>query len=166
MNVLTAIENSGFGLWVRESGSVWSYPTIIFLHSLGLAILVGANMALDLRLLGFAPGLPVAALEKLFPVMWTGFWINAASGVALSIADATTMLVSPLFYFKMALVAGAVIVMVAIRRRAFLGSPPGDRLIPPGVRLLALASLGLWTGAIVAGRLTAYVGPAVALAGR
>ena len=53
MDWLNVIENSGFGTWVRESGSLWSYPTIIFLHSLGLSFVVGMSVALDLRLLGF-----------------------------------------------------------------------------------------------------------------
>jgi hypothetical protein len=117
MGVLSAIENSGFGIWVRESGSLWSYPTIIFLHSLGLAFLVGMNVALDLRLLGFAPGLPIAPLDRLFPIMWAGFWINTASGLALLVADASTMAVNPIFYAKMACIAGAVAILVALRRQ-------------------------------------------------
>src|SRR3954454_6181925 len=104
MALLTAIENRGFGIWVRESGSLWPYPTIIFLHSLGLSVLVGINAALDLTLLGLAPGLPFRPLEKLFPIMWAGFWINTASGVALLIADATTLAANPVFYVKMACV--------------------------------------------------------------
>jgi len=163
---LTAIENSGFGIWVRESGSVWSYPTIIFLHSLGLAFLVGMNVVLALRLLGMAPRMPIAALERLYPIMWAGFWVNAASGVALSIADATTMFVSPLFYLKLGLIAGAVVNMVCIRRYVF-AHPRIDRIaVPAAARLMATLSLVLWAGAITAGRLTAYIGPAVALKGR
>ena len=57
---LASLENSGFGLWVRESGSLWSYPTIIFLHSLGLSFVVGLNVAMNLRLLGVAARLPLA----------------------------------------------------------------------------------------------------------
>jgi hypothetical protein len=83
IDLLRAIEDSGIGIWVRESGSVWSYPTIIFLHAVGLTFVAGVNAALDLRLLGFAPRLPVASMTGLFPVMWVGFWINALSGVAL-----------------------------------------------------------------------------------
>src|SRR5438046_3140032 len=98
MEMLNAIENSGFGIWVRESGSMWAYPTIIFFHSLGLSFLVGMSVALDLRLLGVGRGIPLAPLERLYPIMWVGFWINAASGVALSVADASTMLVSGVFW--------------------------------------------------------------------
>ena len=41
MDVLRAIEDSGVGIWVRESGSLWSYPTIVFLHAVGLTFEIG-----------------------------------------------------------------------------------------------------------------------------
>ena len=168
MDVLQQIENTAFGIWVRESGSLWSYPTIIFLHSLGLSFVVGLSVALDLRLLGVAPNVPIRPLDKLFPVMWAGFWINAASGVALLVADATTMLDNWVFYSKMACMAAAMVVLVKTRRRLFrapgaLG--PDDRVVPSGMKLLAGASLLLWAGAITAGRLTAYIGPGAAIKG-
>jgi hypothetical protein len=166
MDTLTAIENTGFGIWVRESGSVWSYPTIIFLHSLGLAFLVGMNAVLAFRLLGLAPRVPLAALERLYPIMWAGFWVNAASGVALSIADAATMFVSGLFYLKLGLIAAAVVNMACIKRYVF-AHPRGDvATVTTPARFMATLSLVLWAGAITAGRLTAYIGPAVALKGR
>ncbi len=168
MEVLQQIENTAFGIWVRESGSLWSYPTIIFLHSLGLSFVVGLSVAIDLRLLGVAPRVPLRPLEKLYPFMWAGFWINAASGVALLIADASTMLDNWVFYTKMACMTAAMVVLVKTRRRLF-GSPGAlgsdDSAVPPGARLLASASLFLWAGAITAGRLTAYIGPGAAIKG-
>lgn len=166
MEVLSAIENSGFGIWVRESGSLWSYPTIIFLHSLGLSFLVGMSVALDLRVLGVAPRLPLAPLERLFPIMWAGFWVNTASGAALLVADATTMMVSPVFQLKMACIAAAVINMVMMKRLLFSSVPPESIGLPVKARVLAITSLLLWTGAITAGRLTAYLGPVAGLAVR
>lgn len=166
MALLGSLENSGFGIWVRESGSLWSYPTIIFLHSLGLSFVVGLNVAMDLRLLGVAPRLPLAPLEKLFPVMWTGFWINVASGVALTIADATTMLISPVFWVKMTCIILAVGNMVLIRRQLLAAAPAGPSAPRFRAKLLAISSIVLWTGAITAGRLTAYLGPVAGLKGR
>lgn len=166
MATLSALENSGFGIWVRESGSLWSYPTIIFLHSLGLSFLVGMNVALNLRLLGVAPGLPLAPLDKLFPIMWFGFWLNAASGIALLIADATTMMISPVFWVKMTCIAAAVVIMVLIKRQLFSTSQMEVTPLPFRAKFLAASSLLLWTGAITAGRLTAYLGPVAGLKGR
>jgi hypothetical protein len=161
MDLLRAIEDSGFGIWVRESGSVWSYPTIIFLHAVGLTFVAGVNAALDLRLLGFAPRLPVASMAGLFPVMWIGFWINALSGVALLIADASTMMVSWVFWVKMAAIALAVINLIFIRRLMFVDVPEWmtrRNIVPARVKLLAGTSLFFWTTALTAGRLTAYLG--------
>jgi hypothetical protein len=170
MEFLRAMEDSGFGIWVRESGSMWSYPTIIFLHAVGLTFVAGVNTAVDLRLLGFAPRLPVIAMEGLFPVMWVGFWINALSGAALLIADATTMMVSWVFWIKMAAIALAVVDLVLIRRLMFTGAPASalePNLVPPRVKILAATSLLFWTTAMTAGRLTAYLGAgALAKGGR
>ena len=163
MNVLTAVENFGFSVWVRESGSLWSYPTILFLHSLGLALVVGLKTAIDLRLLGFAPTLPIAPMKRMFPMMWAAFALNAVSGVALLMADASTMMRSPVFAVKMALIALAVVVLSVMQTRVFRGDGPAGDRVSASVKALAVTSLLLWTAAITAGRLTAYLGPAVGL---
>jgi hypothetical protein len=172
MDVLRAIEDSGVGIWVRESGSLWSYPTIIFLHAVGLTFVAGVNAAVDLRLLGFAPRLPLASMRGLFPVMWVGFWINALSGIALLIADATTMMVSWVFWVKIGAIVLAVVTLARIRRALYLdphaaAATGGNETVPPRLKMLAMASLFLWSAAVTAGRLTAYLGAgAVAKGGR
>jgi hypothetical protein len=159
MEFLSSLENSALGAWVRESSSLWAYPTILFLHTVGLGFLVGLNAAIDLRILGVAPRLPLAPMEKFYRVMWVAFWVNAASGSMLLVADATTKMTNPVFFIKMALVALAVLNMALIRRWVF-GRPSLD-LTPLGspAKALAIASLLLWAGAITAGRLMAYFGP-------
>ena len=77
MELLEALEASPFSTWVRESPSIWAYPTVLTLHTVGLAVLVGANWMLDLRALGFEPAIPAAVLSRAFPAMWAGFWLNA-----------------------------------------------------------------------------------------
>jgi hypothetical protein len=80
-------------------------------------------------------------------------------------ADASTMLISPIFFIKMGLIALAVTIMAVMQRRVFgEDGPAGDR-VSTSVKVLATASLVLWAGAITAGRLTAYLGPAVGLKG-
>jgi len=158
MGFLASVENSGFAAWVRESSSLWAYPTILFMHTVGLGFLVGLNVAIDLRLLGVAETLPLAPFEKFYRVMWAAFWINALSGTALLVADATTKLTNRVFYVKMACILFAVISMVQIRRRVFgAAADRAERAAP--VRALAAVSLVLWAGAITAGRLMAYFGP-------
>src|SRR5919204_1705110 len=105
MDFLARLEATSFATWVRESSSLWAYPAILFLHTVGLGFLVGTNVVIALRLLGCASRLPIAPMERFYRVMWLGFWINAASGVALLMADATTKLTNPVFYIKMAFIA-------------------------------------------------------------
>jgi hypothetical protein len=156
MQLLASLESSGFSTWLRESNSIWGYPIVLTFHTVGLALLVGANTVLDLRLLGFAQRLPLSELTKAFRIMWIGFWINAVSGAMLFAADATTKGSTPLFMGKLVLVAFGVLVIVLIRRTVFGDTPDRPRIGAAG-RALAVMSLLVWIAAITAGRLMAYV---------
>jgi hypothetical protein len=156
LQLLEAIENSAYPTFVRESPSLWAYTLVLALHAMGLAVVVGFSSAVALRLLGFAANIPLAPLGRLFPVMYVGFWINAFSGLALLAANATGMLANPLFYAKLVLVAGGVLVMRLLRRNVFTESLGNGGEAPASARKLAIASLACWGLAIVAGRLTAY----------
>jgi len=156
MDSLVSLENSGFGVWLRESPSVWAYPLVLTLHTVGLAVLVGGNAVLDLRLLGAASRIPIEPLRKLFPIMWVGFWVNALSGAALFVADASTKGTTTIFFWKMAFIAGGVAVLFALKRLVYGNADATDT--PSGlVKGLAFASLTLWVLAIITGRYTAYV---------
>lgn len=150
-DILVWMEQTPISLWVRESGTLWAYPTVLFLHTAGLGLLVGMNAVLDARILGVAGETPLEPFEKLYPLMWAGFWVNAISGVVLLMAAATTKLTNPLFYLKLLLISAAVVLLKRIRRRAF--GPAAA-----SCRGLAAVSLACWSGAIVAGRLLAYIG--------
>jgi hypothetical protein len=154
MEWFTALENSGFGTWLRESPSIWAYPAVLTLHTLGLGVLVGASAVLDLRLLGWARGIPLASLERLFPIMWAGFWVNAISGVALFVGDASTKGTTRIFASKLVIIVVAVLVVRALRRTVYGGASPVESSTG---RVLAASSLVLWFLAIVTGRYMAYV---------
>ena len=158
--LIEAIENSGFATWVRESPSLLAYTSILALHAMGLAIVVGLSTAIALRLLGVAPGIPLAPARKFFPLMYIGFWVNALSGLALLAASASGMLANPVFFVKLGFIALGVLTMRLLRNRVFsdtqlqlLGS---GAAVPASARMLAIASLVCWGGALIAGRLTAY----------
>ena len=158
MQFLTYLEQTGFSIWVRESRSLLSYPGILLLHTYGMAIVVGLIAGIDLRILGFAPALPLAPMRKLLPIMWVAFWLNAATGTILMVVDATTKLRNPDFFVKMGFILVAVIVQRLIEKRVFR-APHVDAPLTTNARLLAATSLVCWLGAITAGRLLAYVGP-------
>jgi hypothetical protein len=159
MEILTWLEQTGFSTWVRESGSLWSFPGILLLHTIGMALVVGIVAGIDLRILGFAPALPLASLEKFMPIMWAGFWVNAITGTILLVADATTKMTNPDFGVKMVFIFLAVFVQRRIQGRVFADPTLGQGPAPAGAKMLALASLFCWFAAITAGRLLAYVGP-------
>ena len=159
MDFLVSLEQSRFSVWVRESGSLLAFPTILLLHTYGMAVLVGIVVVIDLRILGFAPALPLAPLEKFLLMLWVAFWINAVTGTILLLADATTKMTNPDFLVKMVFIALGVIVQRMIEKRVFQKEQTADRPSPANARMLAVASLICWLGAITAGRLLAYVGP-------
>src|SRR5437667_9771428 len=109
MDFLRWVEQSGFSSWVRESSSVFAFPSILLLHTIGMGVVVGINAGINLKILGLAPALPLAPMERFFPLFWVGFWVNAITGTILLIADATTKMTNPDFYVKMCFIALAVI---------------------------------------------------------
>ena len=152
-DLLAQMEASGLGTWVRESPSIWAYPTILTLHSIGLGIVVGASMIIDLRLIGRAQALVLADLSALFPVIWWAFAVNALTGVLLFIADATRKSGQPIFFVKLGCIVLALVVTRRARSMVAGSAAPGDA----SQKILAIASLVLWLGAIAAGRLMAYL---------
>jgi hypothetical protein len=152
--LLAQMEASGLATWVRESPSIWAYPTILTLHSIGLGIVVGASVVIDLRLMGRARSLAMADLSALFPVIWWAFAVNALTGVLLFISDATRKGAQPIFFVKLACIALAL--LVTLRTRSMLVGPEtASRAASP--KVLAVVSIVLWLAAIAAGRLMAYL---------
>ncbi|PYU98243.1 MAG: hypothetical protein DMG10_28830, partial [Acidobacteria bacterium] len=89
------LEQSGISVWVRESPSLLAFPTVISLHAVGMGLVAGGNAAMDLRILGFAQGIPISSLERFVPVIRFGFWLNAISGLLLLLAYPTKALTNP-----------------------------------------------------------------------
>ena len=144
-------ETSAFFIWLRESTSIWAYPTVFFLHTIGLVFTAGVSIIIDARLLGAARDLPVAPLGKYFRAVWIGFWLTVASGAIMLLSDLQTKLANQLFPIKMVFVAGALVLLVLLRRRISASN------VSPLTRALAALSLVCWLGAIVAGRFMAYL---------
>src|SRR3990172_5380434 len=79
------ITQSGIHRWIAESPFWFPYPFMIALHSMGMGTIVGLSVAVDLRILGAASGLPLAPMASYFPVMWLGLAVNAITGGGLFI---------------------------------------------------------------------------------
>jgi hypothetical protein len=151
---LVWLEATGLADWVRMS--IPGYPSMIALHALGMAIMVGLSLVLDLRLLGWFAGIPLAALRRFFGLAWLGFGINFLSGSALFSAQATSYIVDVIFMSKMTLVLlGAItaaILQTAVVKSAGTGEP-----ITGGTKAIAAIAIVIWLSAITTGRLTAYL---------
>ena len=144
-------ETSAFFIWLRESTSIWAYPTVFFVHTIGLVFTAGVSIVIDARLLGAARDLPVAPLARYFRAVWIGVWLTVASGLIMLLSDLQTRLANGLLPLKMAFVVGAVVLLALLRRRL------GAADVSPLTRVLAALSLVCWLGAIAAGRFMAYL---------
>lgn len=152
-----ALENTTVALWVGES--LWGYPFLLSLHVIGLAVVVGIFATRDLRLLGLFPGLHPAAFLPLSKLGWVGFVINAISGFLLFTSQAVTFVNNTAFLVKIGcILAGMALAgVIQARLRGELAASHGTVVISGSTRLIALFSLSLWLGAIIAGRLIAYL---------
>ena len=153
--MLEWLETTALAVWVGQSPSVWALPTVLTLHTTGLAMLVGASWVLDLRLLGISRAIPLSAFRWVFPVVGIGLVLNAVTGVLLFIKSATTWGTAVPFFIKMSLVAAGVATVLPLRSHVLRDSGADGR----DVRLLAVVSILAWTGAVTAGRLLAYLAP-------
>ena len=153
------LESTSLSQWVVGSDSIFAFPGILTFHAIGMGFAVGLNAALDLRILGVAPAVPLSEMRRFVPVLWFGFWLNAVSGVLLLIGYPTKALTNPVFYLKLTLIAIGMVLFVRISRRVFGGQdrePEFGASSSQPLRRLAIISLICWTGAITAGRFLAY----------
>jgi hypothetical protein len=155
MALLASIEQTALSVWVRESPSLLAFPFILYLHTLGLAMLAGINVGLAAWLLG-SRTVPSFDLAGLYRVMWLGFGINALSGLVLLAAYPAKALTNWLFFVKLALVALALWTLEKTKDEITVANGAATREVTVRARQLALLSLFFWAGTILAGRLLAY----------
>jgi hypothetical protein len=124
---------------------------------MGLAIIVGINTIVALRLLGYVPDIPVAKLRQLYPWMYFGFTVNAFSGLSLLAANLSNDIHNWMFGVKISMIALAMVNLELTRMRVFdHPAVVNGTGVPAEARRFAIASMVFWSIAIVAGRLTEY----------
>ena len=156
MSVIVWIEESALGEWVRYS--IWGYPLMITLHSLGLAVMVGLSTVLSLRVLGLFDRIPYSALHRLFSIAWVGFLVNFLSGGSLFANSATKLIVDWLFLLKMSMVIIAAILVGVMQNLIRTLPVRGDGVLAStaNLKLAAWLTMGAWSIGMVAGRFIAY----------
>jgi hypothetical protein len=157
------LEHSGLSMWIKESLSLWPYDILcLSAHAIGMALLVGFSSAIALRLIGFAPAIPLAPMAQFFPVIYAGFWINALSGTGLFITYPVKAVTNPIFFLKIFGVAWAIVCIRRIRQSAFSARDAADPAARVRAKRAGATLLIVWIVTITAGRLLAYKGiPAI-----
>ena len=149
-----AVESSPIAVLVRSR--VWVFPVIESIHLLALAVLAGAVLVVDLRVLGtgivaLSPQTLAAAVRPWFR---GSLILLVMSGLLLWASEAARCYASPAFWVKIALLVAAVSFARAVRAPTLTASEvPGVR---HPVRAISLISLALWAGVAVAGRAIAF----------
>ena len=156
MGFLEWLQNSWVGTTVAET--LWGYPLLETMHTLGMAMLIGSLGLINLRVLGYKPELPLIDSRQLLPLAWIGFTLNAISGSLLFTSSAVEFFHSYTFRIKMTLIVLGGINAALLAQRVFKEAAAGTAPAPPtvGTRWIAATSLIFWFGAICAGRLVAY----------
>lgn len=151
------LENTSLALWV--GGSLWGYPALLALHAVGLAIVVGIFAMRDLRLIGLFPAIPPKAFLPLSKLGWIGFIVNAVSGILLFTSQAVTFVGNVPFLIKISCIVAAMVLagVIQARLRVEVGAGSATVVVSDSTRIIAAISLCLWVGAIIAGRLIAYL---------
>jgi hypothetical protein len=141
--------------------SQWAWPIFESLHFTGMSVLVGVVGLFDLRLLGFARGVPILALHRLIPLGVAGFLLNATTGLFFLCGTPDQYLFNLAFRWKVVflLTAGVnVLVFYTATFKRLLDLAPGQA--PPlGARLAGGVSLCAWVGVMAAGRLLTFFRP-------
>lgn len=156
--LILLLRNNFAGVAMRDIP--WLFPAFEVLHFMGMAMLVGAVGLIDLRVLGFARGLPLAALHRFLPIGVAGFLINIVTGVGFVTSDPLSYLVVGAYRLKMLLIliAGVNILIFYFGLSREVRQLAAGADAPRTAKLVAIASLLLWFGVIWTGRFIAFTG--------
>lgn len=151
------VDGTRLSLLLRQSN--WAFPALDTVHTLGIVLVAGAIMLVDLRLLSLGlRGVPVRDLvARIVPATLSGFALMLVTGALLFASEAVKMYHSPAFRIKMILLAAAGLNALIFHRTVYRDVAKWDPAhAPVRARLAGLLSLALWIAIIAAGRAIAY----------
>lgn len=156
--LIQAIEGGAINTWVLST--YWLWPLLEIIHFIGLSLLLGSMLLVDLRLAGFLRQINIMSTHRLLPWAVIGFLMNLVSGFLFFFGDPGRYAVNIGFQIKMILVliAGLNVLVFALKINPVIGQwdPHGDT---PGLaKTIAWVSLAAWTGVLLLGRLIPYIG--------
>jgi len=157
-SLVQAIEGGAINTWVLST--YWLWPLLEIIHFIGLSLLLGAMVIVDLRLAGYLRQIDINSVHRLLPWAAIGFVMNLASGFLFFFGDPGRYSINIGFQVKMILVliAGLNVLIFAWKINPVIGNwdPHGDTTVL--AKTIAWVSLAAWTGVLLLGRLIPYVG--------
>jgi hypothetical protein len=142
--------------------TAWAVPSIQTVHILSVATVISSSLFVSLHVLGIS-GRDLTTRQvtsRFLPVLWWTLPVLLITGASLIVAEPARSLQNPAFYLKMGLLLGASLTTLAYQLpmhfRADFWQQSALRIV--STKLLAIASLALWSSVILAGRWIAYVG--------
>jgi hypothetical protein len=160
-----AVQPAASPAWLHAAGianfvssNPWVWPASETVHFVGLALLFGIVLLVNLRMLGMAKNLPFGALHRLLPWMVFGFAINVVTGMLFFIATPEQYIENVSFHFKIAsmLLAGITVLYLTVTEEIEALGPGDDA--PLSAKVIAASSIFSWAGVIYFGRMLPYIG--------
>jgi len=147
-------ENAGLIVAMRRS--LWLFPAIESMHLIGLALMGGAVLTVDLCLLGLGPGQhdPARLAREAERWLLISLIVMLPTGFLLFMASAVKCYYLPVFWVKMTALALALIFTFAVRRPVAIAEQV--RVGPVWSKVVALVSLFLWSSVAIAGRFVGF----------
>lgn len=153
-----AIVDSSLTQWIQTA--YWLWPILEIAHFMGLSLLIGGLLIVDLNLAGLMRQLHPAATHKLLPIVLVGFGINLVTGVLFFYGDPLRYAVNIGFQIKMCLIGLAGLNALFYHWKLSAIMAKWDPKLPPPLlaKLIGITSLTAWAGVLLFGRLIPYVG--------
>ncbi len=146
-------EATAVGEAIRNS--LWLFPIIESVHLLALALIGGAVLIVDLRLLGLGLRQPVAQIARAAqPWLIGSLTVMLVTGIPLFLSESIKCYYSPPFWYKMTFLPLAITFAFTVRRK--VAAADENRVGPLWGKLVGLVSLGLWFGVGFSGRWIAF----------
>ena len=150
--------NTPLNQWIQATWWVW--PVLEISHFVGLSLLLGGLIVIDLRLAGHFKKMSLAASHQLLPFVFAGFGVNLLTGILFFYGDPMRYSINIGFQIKMILVvlAGLNALLYYWKIHPVITDWETLPTTPPIGKGVAYASLALWSGVLICGRLIPYVG--------
>ena len=146
------------GMFVTETR--WMWPTCETLHFIGLTLLLGVVLLVDLRVLGVLKGVSFASLHRLLPLAAIGFGVNVITGILFFVGMPVQYIHNSSFYWKIALVmlAGVNALYFTVLDEPWALGPKEDA--PLTAKIAAVSAMVLWVGVLYCGSMLPFLGNA------